>query len=196
MDSTAVCMGGLVVGGLCGLLPFFLGKSAERTTWGVVSWVICILAGLVGGLLFAVPAAVLCAGALLLAGTPSGYRPRPGPRTVRDFAVSGALWSSVEEWARGCRYHLKWQTASQRRYQNGVGFWTAPTICEITQETSDQVHVEAWVHVPPLSHLLALFLVPEEMGVESGGYRLALPRRLGRNGLNRLLSELGQEPIG
>lgn len=196
MDSTAICMGGLVAGGLCGLLPFFLAKSEERTAWGVVSWLICILAGLVGGLLFAVPVAVLCALALLFVGAPSGYRPRPGPRTVRDFAVLGDLWSSVEDWARGCGYRLKWQTASQRRYQNGVGFWTAPTIYEITQETPDQVHVEAWVHVPPVSRLLALFLVPEEMGLESGGYRLALPRRLGRHGLNRLLSKLGQESIG
>jgi hypothetical protein len=40
----------------------------------------------------------------------------------------------------------------------------------------------------------ALFLIPADR-IESGGLKVALPRSMARNAVNKLLSELGQPPI-
>jgi hypothetical protein len=41
----------------------------------------------------------------------------------------------------------------------------------------------------------ALFLIPAEMGIESGGIKGALPRSMARNSVNKLLAQLDQPPI-
>ncbi len=41
----------------------------------------------------------------------------------------------------------------------------------------------------------ALCLIQADMGIESGGLKVALPRSMARNAVNKLLSELGQPPI-
>jgi hypothetical protein len=43
--------------------------------------------------------------------------------------------------------------------------------------------------------LMALFMLPKQMSVESGGFRGALPRKIGRQAVNRLLEKLGQTPV-
>jgi hypothetical protein len=70
----------------------------------------------------------------------------------------------------------------------------APMMLELRQ-TGDKVHMEAWVRVGLMMRLLALFLIPTEMGLESGGFRLTVPRRTARGSVNELLGKLGQSPI-
>ena len=116
------------------------------------------------------------------------------PRTVRDFTASTSVWPVVEAWAKESSYSLKESSQSTRLYQRGMGFWTAPMMLEITQ-SGDNVHVEAWVKVNVLARLMALFMLPAEMTIESGGARGILPRNLARGAVNKLLGQLGQPPI-
>jgi hypothetical protein len=54
----AIIFGG-IAGAVCGLLPFFLGRSRGRRGLGIGGLVACILSGFVLGLLAAVPMAIL-----------------------------------------------------------------------------------------------------------------------------------------
>ena len=47
--------------------------------------------------------------------------------------------------------------------------------------------MEAYVRTNFFVRLFALFLVPEEMGVESGGFKLVAPRKITRTAVNTLL---------
>jgi hypothetical protein len=62
--------------------------------------------------------------------------------------------------------------------------------------TGDAVHLEAWVYANPVARAMALFIVPREITIESGGPRAMLPRKLGRTEVNDLLRAFGQSPIG
>jgi hypothetical protein len=113
---------------------------------------------------------------------------------VRDFTSSADIWRIVEPWAERSKYDLKRSSESTRLYQRGHGVILAPMMLEISH-TEDKVHIEAWVRAGFLQRLLALFLVPSEMGIESGGIRLVLPRTTARTAVNELLGQLQQPPI-
>lgn|SRR5574341_1824651 len=115
-------------------------------------------------------------------------------RTVRDFPASADVWPIVETWAKESNYSLKTQTGSTRLYQRGQGFLTAPMMLEISQG-GGQVHLEAWISVSPFMRLFALFLIPAEMGIESGGLQLVIPRNMARGAVNKLLNQLQQPSI-
>ncbi len=66
-----VLVGGLVVGLLCGLLPFFLARSRSRPTLGLVSLICCTVAGLILGLILAVPTSIVFSIAILSVGKPT-----------------------------------------------------------------------------------------------------------------------------
>jgi len=51
------------------------------------------------------------------------------------------------------------------------------------------------VHLNFLVRLMALFMLPKRMGVESGGFRGVLPRKIGRQAVNKLLQKLAQPPV-
>jgi len=55
--------------------------------------------------------------------------------------------------------------------------------------------LEAWIRVNVIARLMALFIIPSEMGIESGGFRGAAPRSIARKAVNRLINQLGQSPI-
>ena len=61
--------------------------------------------------------------------------------------------------------------------------------------SASPVHLETWVHVNFLVRLMALFMLPKRMGVESGGFRGVLPRKIGRQAVNKLLQKLAQPPV-
>jgi hypothetical protein len=58
--SFGLFMGALAAGFICGLLPRYVGKRKNREGWGNVGLVLCILASLIGGFVFAIPAALIC----------------------------------------------------------------------------------------------------------------------------------------
>ena len=52
-------IGALVVGTLCGLLPFFLARSRGRQGLGIAALVTCIIGGFFAGLIAAVPLMII-----------------------------------------------------------------------------------------------------------------------------------------
>jgi hypothetical protein len=42
---------------------------------------------------------------------------------------------------------------------------------------------------------MVLFILPQEMRIESGGFRMVIPRMLARDALNKLLPQLNQAKI-
>jgi hypothetical protein len=57
------------------------------------------------------------------------------------------------------------------------------------------IHMEVWVRVSFFVRLQSLFMLPAQMGVESGGMRGVVPRKMARNSVNKLLEQLGQPLI-
>ena len=54
-----VIFGALMVGGLCGLLPFFVGLNRNNMVLGSAGLISCIVGGLILGMILAVPLAVI-----------------------------------------------------------------------------------------------------------------------------------------
>ena len=117
-----------------------------------------------------------------------------GKRTVRDFKVAGDFWLTVDEWAKDTTFTLKESTATKRLYQKGHGMLVAPMMMEIRQ-TDLGLHLEAWIRANLFVRLMALFILPPEMGIESGGIRGVVPRRIARTDVNKLLTTINQPPI-
>jgi hypothetical protein len=115
-------------------------------------------------------------------------------RTRREFTTSEPIWPRVESWAATAGYDLKQSSDSSRTYQKGKGFWVAPMMLGVGQE-GERAHVEAWIRTPPFARAMSLFMLPREMGVESGGVKARIPRNMARRAVNDLLSSLGQPPI-
>ena len=110
-------------------------------------------------------------------------------RTTMDFRVTGDIWQWVDPWAAATGFHLKQSAGPMRLYQKGYGFWLAPVMASF-QQANDVIHMETWVRANLFIRIFALFLVPAEMDLNSGGFRMVLPRRYGREAVNKLLAQL------
>jgi uncharacterized membrane protein AbrB (regulator of aidB expression) len=80
MDSTklvAMLIGAVIGGTLCGLIPYFFGKKKGQPTLGVVGLVCCIVAGLIAGIILALPTAGVFA--LIIAVRPNPQLPGAPP---------------------------------------------------------------------------------------------------------------------
>jgi hypothetical protein len=117
-------------------------------------------------------------------------------RTVIDFQVGNAddTWKAIDQWAQENGYNQKEASGSFKRFQKGVGFLVAPMMLEVTIE-GQNAHLEAWVRANLFVRAMALFIVPSEMGIHSGGVKMAVPRKIARNAVNKLLEQLNQPLI-
>ena len=119
----------------------------------------------------------------------------PQRRTAVTFTVSGNPWEVIAAWAKRHRYQLREpQTETVRLYQKGTGMLAAPRKAQFTL-ADDRVHLQAWVHVPLLARIVSLFLLPQEMGIQSGGFRAAVPRTMARDAINDLLAQVGASQV-
>ena len=119
----------------------------------------------------------------------------PKKRTVVNFPINGDPWPVIAAWAQRHRYMPREpQTGNVKLFQKGSGFWTAPMRAQFTQQ-GQQMELQAWVPVPFIARVFALFLLPAEMNINSGGFRAALPRSMARKAVNELLSQIGAQPI-
>jgi hypothetical protein len=57
-DMTAMLFGGAVAGAACGIVPLLISKH-RNTELGVQSILVCVIAGMVGGVVIAIPAAIV-----------------------------------------------------------------------------------------------------------------------------------------
>ncbi len=117
-------------------------------------------------------------------------------RTILDFEVAAAdpAWEMIRKWAGENGYNQKMEEGNLKRFQKGTGFLVAPMMLEISIN-GNSLHLEAWVRANLFIRICALFLVPAEMHIKSGGFRLAAPRKIARKAVNKLLEMLGQEVI-
>ena len=116
-------------------------------------------------------------------------------RTVRDFQVGFDIGPMADAWAQAHHYGFRGGSPDgTRQYQRGNGFLTGAMPLTVRQD-GPSVHLEAWIHANLLARIGALFLIPADMGIESGGFKGALPRSMARNAVNALLGQFGQPPI-
>lgn len=116
-------------------------------------------------------------------------------RTVRDFQVGFDVVPLIDAWAQANHYGFRGVSPDgTRNYQRGNGILTGAMPLTVRQ-TGGGVHLEAWIHSTLVARIGALFLIPADMGIESGGMKGVLPRKIARESVNKLLSQLGQPPI-
>lgn len=116
-------------------------------------------------------------------------------RTVRDFQVGFDVAPIVDAWAQSNHYVFRGVGPDgSRAYQRGNGIVTGAMPLTILQN-GPSVHLEAWIHATLVARILGLFLIPSDMGIESGGVRGLLPRSMARDAVNKLLAQLDQLPI-
>ncbi len=115
-------------------------------------------------------------------------------RAIRTFPMAGDPWATVDRWAGSQGYRVVEQDDRRRVYKKGTGLLVAGRKVEITA-TGGELRLEAYVAANLLARAGALFLIPREITVESGGVKCVLPRNMGRAEVNALLKELNQAPI-
>lgn len=115
-------------------------------------------------------------------------------RTRLSFTMGTDIWPTIERWAADTGFRLLESTDSRRLYQKGRGFLVAPMMFEIYNRDGE-IDLQAWVRANLFVRLFALFLIPPEMGIRSGGFKMVAPRKIARNAINKLLTELGQTQI-
>ena len=116
-------------------------------------------------------------------------------RTVVTFQAPGDPWPTIAAWAQKHRFLPREpQTGNVKLFQKGSGFWTAAMRAQFTQR-GDQIELQAWLPISIFARIAALFMLPAEMHIRSGGFRAMLPRKLARNAVNELLHQVGAQPI-
>ena len=116
-------------------------------------------------------------------------------KTIRDFQVAVDVAPLADAWAKDNHFGLREvQPDGTRRYQRGSGILTGIMLTSVRQQGKD-VHLEAWIHATLVARISALFLIPANLGIESGGIKGALPRKMARDAVDKLLAQLGQPPI-
>ena len=115
-------------------------------------------------------------------------------RTTIQLNYDGEIWSVVDKWASENGYRQKESSGAERTYQKGVGFLVAPMMLKIRRNNSDAT-LEAWIRTNQFVRLMTLFILPSEMGIDSGGFRGVIPRSVARKAVNKLLSRLEQTLI-
>ena len=116
-------------------------------------------------------------------------------KTIRDFQVGFDVAPMVDAWAQANHYGFRGVSPDgTRNYQRGNGIMTGAMPLSIRQ-AGTAVHLEAWIHSTIVARIGALFLIPSDMSIDSGGFKGALPRSMARGSVNKLLEQLGQPPI-
>lgn len=109
--------------------------------------------------------------------------------------LSSNTLQAVESWANANNFKQKSTAENEKTYQRGVGFLVGPTMLRIRSENHELV-LEVWIRMNLFVRFLSLFILPAELGIESGGLKAVLPRSMARNLFNQLLTHLGQPLIG
>jgi hypothetical protein len=110
-------------------------------------------------------------------------------RTEIRFNTNPAQWNVIDQWAAAESYRLQSSNASERLYQKGSGFLVAPMMLHLRQEAGQTV-MQCWISSNLFVRLCSLFILPAEMGIESGGFKVVVPRKIARTAVNKLLAQL------
>jgi hypothetical protein len=116
-----------------------------------------------------------------------------GSRTTLRFSFSN-FDSVLTGWAMENGYRLLGESNGRTVYQKGTGLLVAPMMLEVAK-TGDDVELTAWVRMGFFVRLMSFFILPAEMGIQSGGLRAAVPRSMARKAVNKLLVACNQTPL-
>lgn len=115
----------------------------------------------------------------------------PSKRSTVTGTVNGDPWPAIDAWSKTSGFNLiEGAGTATRTYQKGSGLLVAPMKAAISVSGS-ALTLQAWVAPTFLARLFALFLIPAEMHVNSGGFKMVLPRNMARKPINELLGQLG-----
>jgi hypothetical protein len=116
-------------------------------------------------------------------------------RSIRDFQVPFVVAQVADAWASANGFSLnEVEPDGSRQYVRGSGLLTGQMMC-VVRQFGPHVRVEAYIHARMAARISALFLIPEDKSIEPGGFMGALPRKICRDAVDRLLAQLGQPPI-
>lgn len=119
----------------------------------------------------------------------------PKKRSMVSGPVASDPWGIIDAWGKQSGFNLvEGGGTSTRTYQKGSGFLVAPMKAMFSLEGAT-MSVQGWVAPTFLARLFALFLVPAEMHVNSGGFVLVLPRNMARKPINEVLAQLALPQI-
>jgi hypothetical protein len=119
----------------------------------------------------------------------------PSKRSTVTGTVASDPWAAIDAWSKTSGFALvEGAGTGTRTYQKGSGFLVAPMKAAISVNGT-AFTLQAWVAPTFLARLFALFLIPAEMHVNSGGFMMVLPRNMARKPINELLAQLGVPQI-
>lgn len=117
-------------------------------------------------------------------------------RSVVVYPTQGDPWPVVAQWAQKHGFNPREpQTGNVKMFQKGSGFWTAAMRAQFTYVGDGTMQLQAWLPISIFARIAALFMLPAEMHIRSGGFRAVLPRKIARNAVNDLLAQVGAQPI-
>lgn len=117
-------------------------------------------------------------------------------RSVVTYQVTGDPWPVIGAWAQKHRFNPREpQTGNVKLFQKGSGFWTAAMRAQFSYDGTGTMQVQAWLPISIFARIAALFMLPAEMHIRSGGFRAVLPRKIARTAVNELLAQVGAQPI-
>jgi hypothetical protein len=117
-------------------------------------------------------------------------------RSVATYQVAADPWPVIAQWAQRHRFNPREpQTGNVKVFQKGSGFWTAAMRAQFSYDGAGTMQVQAWLPISLFARIAALFMLPAEMHIRSGGFRAVLPRKIARNAVNELLVQVGAQPI-
>jgi hypothetical protein len=117
------------------------------------------------------------------------------PRTRIEFKFAGDPAPVIERWAAENGFQAAPLTGTRQLYQKGLGIVVAPMMLQVDRQ-GDDVVIEAWIRFNQFVRAMSLFILPAEVGVESGGFIAVVPRTIARNAVNKLMPLLKQPRIG
>ncbi len=116
-------------------------------------------------------------------------------RSIRDFQTSYAVAPIADAWAGQNGFALtEMEPDGSRHYVRGSGLLTGQMVC-VVRQAGPHVRIEAHIHARLAARISALFLIPADKSIEPGGFVGALPRKICRDAVDKLLAQLGQPPI-
>jgi hypothetical protein len=124
------------------------------------------------------------------------HQPQPpvdeNKRSVVTYTVAGDPWPVIAQWAQKHGFNPREpQTGNVKMFQKGSGFWTAAMRAQFSYDGAGTMQMQAWLPINLFARIAALFMLPAEMHIRSGGFRAVLPRKLARNAINDLLTQVG-----
>jgi hypothetical protein len=125
----------------------------------------------------------------------TGAKKVESSRTILDFSFAGDIHPILEKWAAENGFKPLSGVEGAIEYKRGGGVMMCPVLLQLRQ-SDVSVHLETWLQVDLITEFTTLFNAPAQSSLESGTTTLLWrEKEMARFYINKLLKELGQQPI-